>query len=109
MSGYNSNQSSELSILWTISLTGYFIQLHLVQVIEQKSKISYDELTTKLCPVSLPCVCLHLYDTRPLSNLIYYLWFQVLSIHQLYKLCTFYSHDNDDTDSVSPEVRIKLD
>ncbi|GKC28966.1 myosin-7-like protein isoform X1, partial [Tanacetum coccineum] len=51
-------------------------------VIQQKSKISYDELTTKLCPV--------------------------LSIHQLYKLCTFYSHDSDDTDSVSPDVISKF-
>ncbi|GKC19670.1 hypothetical protein Tco_1021820 [Tanacetum coccineum] len=30
--------------------------------------------------------------------------FKVLSIHQLYKLGTFYSHDSDDTDSVFPEV-----
>ncbi|GJX98335.1 myosin-7-like protein isoform X1 [Tanacetum coccineum] len=51
-------------------------------VIQPKSKISYDELTTKLCPV--------------------------LSIHKLCKLCTFYSHDSDDTDSVSPDVISKF-
>ncbi|XP_071718408.1 myosin-14-like [Rutidosis leptorrhynchoides] len=51
-------------------------------VVQQKSKISYDELTTKLCPV--------------------------LSIHQVYKLCIFFSHDNDETHSVSPEVISKF-
>ncbi|KAK9068732.1 hypothetical protein SSX86_012847 [Deinandra increscens subsp. villosa] len=51
-------------------------------VIKQKSKISYDEFTTKLCPV--------------------------LSMQQLHKLCTFYSTDNDDTNSVAPEVISKF-
>ncbi|KAL8214225.1 hypothetical protein R6Q57_003674 [Mikania cordata] len=51
-------------------------------VIQQKSKISYDEFTTKLCPV--------------------------LSIQQLYRLCTLYSTDNDETHSVAQDVISKL-
>ncbi|KAK1426383.1 hypothetical protein QVD17_15054 [Tagetes erecta] len=51
-------------------------------VTQQKSKISYDDFTTKLCPV--------------------------LSTQQLYRLCTLYSNDNDDTNSVAPEVISKL-
>ncbi|KAD3337017.1 hypothetical protein E3N88_32537 [Mikania micrantha] len=51
-------------------------------VIQQKSKISYDDFTTKLCPV--------------------------LSIQQLYRLCTLYSTDNDETHSVAQDVISKL-
>ncbi|XP_024985246.1 myosin-6-like [Cynara cardunculus var. scolymus] len=46
-------------------------------VIPQKSKIGYDELTTKLCPV--------------------------LSVQQHHRLCTLYSDDNN-SGSVTPEV-----
>ncbi|KAI7740048.1 hypothetical protein M8C21_006224, partial [Ambrosia artemisiifolia] len=52
------------------------------EVTKQKSKISYDEFTTKLCPV--------------------------LSVQQLYRLSTFYSNKKDDTDSVSPDLKSKL-
>ncbi|XP_076898551.1 myosin-7-like [Bidens hawaiensis] len=51
-------------------------------VTKEKSKITYDEFTTKLCPV--------------------------LSIQQLYRLCTFYLNDKDDTHGASPEVISKL-
>ncbi|KAI7740044.1 hypothetical protein M8C21_006220, partial [Ambrosia artemisiifolia] len=51
-------------------------------VTKQKSKITYDEFTTKLCPV--------------------------LSVQQLYRLSAFYSNKKDDTDSVSPELKSKL-
>ncbi|KAJ9555627.1 hypothetical protein OSB04_010241 [Centaurea solstitialis] len=46
-------------------------------IIPQKSKIGYDELTTKLCPV--------------------------LSVQQHHRLCTFYSDDNN-CGTVTPEV-----
>ncbi|GJV07651.1 hypothetical protein Tco_1345307, partial [Tanacetum coccineum] len=58
------------------------VQAVVIKIIQPKSKISYDELTTKLCPV--------------------------LSIHKLYKLRTFYSHNSDDTNSVSPDVISKF-
>ncbi|KAJ0510529.1 putative myosin ATPase [Helianthus annuus] len=51
-------------------------------VSKEKSKISYDEFTTKLCPV--------------------------LSIQQLHRLCTFYSNNKDDTDSAAPDLISKL-
>ncbi|KAL8479758.1 hypothetical protein ACS0TY_026623 [Phlomoides rotata] len=47
-------------------------------VMQQKSEILYDELTTELCPI--------------------------LSSQQLYRLCTQYSDDDSDTGSVSMEV-----
>ncbi|XP_051129852.1 myosin-6-like isoform X2 [Andrographis paniculata] len=47
-------------------------------VIHQKSRITYDDLSTDLCPV--------------------------LSIHQLYRICTLYCDDDYNTRSVSPEV-----
>ncbi|KAF5195221.1 Myosin [Thalictrum thalictroides] len=47
-------------------------------VIHQKSRISYDEITNDLCPV--------------------------LSIQQLYRICTLYWDDNYNTRSVSPDV-----
>ncbi|KAK1428998.1 hypothetical protein QVD17_11197 [Tagetes erecta] len=50
-------------------------------VIQQKSKIGYDELTTKLCPV--------------------------LGVHQHYRLCTLYTYDPD-TGTVTQEVINKL-
>ncbi|XP_076882942.1 myosin-6-like [Bidens hawaiensis] len=50
-------------------------------VIQQKPKIGYDELTTKLCPV--------------------------LGVHQHYRLCTLYTDDHG-TGSVTPEVISKL-
>ncbi|KVI00396.1 Dil domain-containing protein [Cynara cardunculus var. scolymus] len=51
-------------------------------VIQQKSTISYDHLTTTLCPV--------------------------LSVQQHYQICTLYSNGNDDTNGVPPEVISKL-
>nr|GEV42693.1 hypothetical protein [Tanacetum cinerariifolium] len=54
----------------------------MIKIIQPKSKISYDKLTTKLCPV--------------------------LSIHKLYKLRTLYSHNSDDTNSVSLDVISKF-
>ncbi|XP_042491849.1 myosin-6-like [Macadamia integrifolia] len=47
-------------------------------VIHQKSRISYDEITNDLCPV--------------------------LSVQQLYRICTLYWDDNYNTRSVSPNV-----
>ncbi|KAI5649888.1 hypothetical protein M9H77_35893 [Catharanthus roseus] len=47
-------------------------------VIHQKSRISYDDLTNDLCPV--------------------------LSVQQLYRICTLYCDDNYHTPSVTPEV-----
>ncbi|KAK6122938.1 hypothetical protein DH2020_043315 [Rehmannia glutinosa] len=47
-------------------------------VIHQKSRITYDDLTTDLCPI--------------------------LSIQQLYRICTLYGDDNFNTPSVAPEV-----
>ncbi|XP_073127725.1 myosin-6-like [Henckelia pumila] len=47
-------------------------------VIHQKSRITYDDLTTDLCPI--------------------------LSIQQLYRICTLYWDDNYNTPSVSPDV-----
>ncbi|PWA66856.1 unconventional myosin [Artemisia annua] len=47
-------------------------------VIHQKYRISYDELTNDLCPV--------------------------LSVQQLYRICTLYWDDKHNTKSVSPEV-----
>ncbi|KAL6959998.1 Unconventional myosin-XIX [Sarracenia purpurea var. burkii] len=47
-------------------------------VIHQKSRISYDDITNDLCPI--------------------------LSVQQLYRICTFYWDDNYNTPSVSPEV-----
>ncbi|KAI3746816.1 hypothetical protein L6452_09257 [Arctium lappa] len=51
-------------------------------VIHQKSRISYDDLTNDLCPV--------------------------LSVQQLYRICTLYFDDNYNTPSVAPEVITKL-
>ncbi|KAI8015469.1 Cellulose synthase-like protein E6 [Camellia lanceoleosa] len=47
-------------------------------VIHQKSRISYDEITNDLCPI--------------------------LSVKQLYRVCTLYCDDNYNTPSVSPDV-----
>lgn len=47
-------------------------------VIHQKYRISYDEITNDLCPV--------------------------LSVQQLYRICTLYWDDNYNTRSVSPDV-----
>ncbi|KAF2285577.1 hypothetical protein GH714_005606 [Hevea brasiliensis] len=47
-------------------------------VIHQKSRISYDEISSDLCPV--------------------------LNIQQLYRVCTLYWDDNYNTQSVSPDV-----
>ncbi|XP_062166607.1 myosin-8-like [Alnus glutinosa] len=47
-------------------------------VIHQKSRISYDEIANDLCPI--------------------------LSVHQLYRICTQYWDDNYNTRSVSPDV-----
>ncbi|KAH9608368.1 hypothetical protein KSS87_002670, partial [Heliosperma pusillum] len=47
-------------------------------VIHQKFRISYDEITNDLCPV--------------------------LSVQQLYRICTLYWDDNYNTRSVSPDV-----
>ncbi|XP_073135528.1 myosin-6-like [Henckelia pumila] len=47
-------------------------------VIHQKSRITYEDLTTDLCPI--------------------------LSIQQLHRICTLYCDDDYDTCSVSPEV-----
>lgn len=47
-------------------------------VIHQKSRISYDEITNDLCPI--------------------------LSVQQLYRVCTLYCDDNYNTPSVSPDV-----
>ncbi|TXG72473.1 hypothetical protein EZV62_001052 [Acer yangbiense] len=47
-------------------------------VIQQKTRISYDEITNDLCPV--------------------------LSVQQLYRICTLYGDENYDTPSVSPDV-----
>ncbi|XVF38109.1 hypothetical protein REPUB_Repub20aG0070100 [Reevesia pubescens] len=47
-------------------------------VIREKSTISYDEITNDLC--------------------------NVLSVQQLYRVCTLYRDDNNNTQSVSPEV-----
>lgn len=46
-------------------------------VLQQKSSISYDEITNDLCPV--------------------------LSVHQLYRMCTLYDDDNN-TQNVTPDV-----
>ncbi|KVI08151.1 Dil domain-containing protein, partial [Cynara cardunculus var. scolymus] len=51
-------------------------------VIHQKSRISYDDLTKDLC--------------------------SVLSVQQLYRICTLYFDDNYNTPSVAPEVITKL-
>ncbi|CAA0818666.1 Myosin-8 [Striga hermonthica] len=47
-------------------------------VIHQKTRITYDDLTTDLCPM--------------------------LSVQQLYRICTLYCDDNFNTPSVAPEV-----
>ncbi|KAL6526639.1 hypothetical protein OROGR_015729 [Orobanche gracilis] len=47
-------------------------------VIHQKSRITYDDLTTDLCPI--------------------------LSIYQLYRICTIYGDDNYNTPSVAEDV-----
>ncbi|XP_044486301.1 myosin-6-like [Mangifera indica] len=47
-------------------------------VIHEKTKISYDEITTELCPV--------------------------FSVQQLYRLCTLYGDNDNNTQSVSPDV-----
>ncbi|KAI3469890.1 hypothetical protein Pfo_026553 [Paulownia fortunei] len=47
-------------------------------VIHQKSRITYDDLTTELCPI--------------------------LSSQQLYRICTLYWDDNCSTESLSPDV-----
>lgn len=47
-------------------------------VIHQKSRISYDEITNDLCPI--------------------------LSVQQLYRICTLYWDDNYNTRSVAPDV-----
>ncbi|GFQ02596.1 myosin-8 [Phtheirospermum japonicum] len=51
---------------------------HAQEVIHQKSRITYDDLTTDLCPM--------------------------LSVQQLYRICTIYGDDNFNTPSVDPEV-----
>ncbi|XP_071736170.1 myosin-6-like [Rutidosis leptorrhynchoides] len=66
--------SSPSELLHTKQAVGFLI-------IQQKSKIGYDELTTKLCPV--------------------------LGVHQHYRLCTLYSDDNNNG-TVSPEVIANL-
>ncbi|KAF6168634.1 hypothetical protein GIB67_005246 [Kingdonia uniflora] len=61
-----------------------FIEPHCTKVIHQKSRISYDEIIHDLCPVPLsPCI---------------------LSVQQLYRICTLYRDDNYGTRSVSQEV-----
>ncbi|KAJ7979748.1 Myosin [Quillaja saponaria] len=47
-------------------------------VIHQKSIISYDEITNDLCPI--------------------------LGVQQLYRMCTLYRDDNDNSEKVSPDV-----
>nr|KAJ0228604.1 hypothetical protein LSAT_V11C100029560 [Lactuca sativa] len=51
-------------------------------VIEKKSKITYDQLTTNICPV--------------------------LSIQQIHKICTFYANDNEGSNSVPPEFKVLM-
>ncbi|CAK7327357.1 unnamed protein product [Dovyalis caffra] len=55
-----------------------FLRTFSLQVIHQKSRVSYDEITNDLCPV--------------------------LSVQQLYRVCTLYWDDNYNTLSVSPDV-----
>ncbi|KAF8402043.1 hypothetical protein HHK36_012995 [Tetracentron sinense] len=75
-------------------------------VIHQKSRISYDEITNDLCPVTLSLSLLY-YMLRFLDGLssVEFLWTSwILSVQQLYRICTLYWDDNYNTRSVSPHV-----
>ncbi|KAL8143036.1 hypothetical protein V2J09_016068 [Rumex salicifolius] len=61
-------------------------------VIHQKYRISYDEITNDLCPA------LKLNDNESGAPN------KVLSVQQLYRICTLYWDDNYNTRSVSPDV-----
>lgn len=84
-----------------------------LQVIHQKYRISYDEIAHDLCPVRL---CFQFLETHLMVILIarslYYLHFfhllQVLSVQQLYRICTLYWDDSYNTRSVSQEVPKKF-
>ncbi|TXG63926.1 hypothetical protein EZV62_010920 [Acer yangbiense] len=76
-------------------------------VIHQKYRISYDEITNDLCPVSLS-LCLS-YKSSVLKwkfRLVtcFELCMWILSVQQLYRICTLYWDDNYNTRSVSTQV-----
>ncbi|KAL0376867.1 UNVERIFIED_CONTAM: Myosin-8 [Sesamum calycinum] len=56
-------------------------------VLQQKSELTYDVLTTEMCP-----------EVKELKTP------QKLSSQQLYRMCTLYSGDNSSAESVPPEV-----
>ncbi|KAH9729013.1 Myosin-6 [Citrus sinensis] len=82
-------------------------------VIHQKYRISYDEITNDLCPLTLKAefygreCCNNNWAMRDLINyckrkgLLIEL---ILSVQQLYRICTLYWDDNYNTRSVSPNV-----
>nr|XP_029123556.1 myosin-6 isoform X2 [Elaeis guineensis] len=97
-------------------------------VIFQKYRISYDEIVNDLCPVTTPalCVCVCVFDLSctclhmclstiscvlvflPLSRSshvhAYCFFLQILSVQQLYRICTQYWDDKYNTQSVSSSV-----
>ncbi|WRX08322.1 IQ motif [Theobroma cacao] len=70
-------------------------------VIHQKYRISYDEITNDLCPVRPPSLSLSQFSH---SLTLTFVFFQILSVQQLYRICTLYWDDNYNTRSVSPTV-----
>ncbi|KAK4408186.1 Myosin-6 [Sesamum angolense] len=82
-------------------------------VIHQKYRISYDEITNDLCPVStlkevnLPLIAIPLYRFSRKSHSLSHITSMVSTDSerpQLYRICTLYWDDNYNTRSVSPEV-----
>ncbi|MBA0584530.1 hypothetical protein Gorai_015337, partial [Gossypium raimondii] len=69
-------------------------------VIHQKYRISYDDITNDLCPLDRKLAGVPV-RRRALNWLT---WELILSVQQLYRICTLYWDDNYNTRSVSPDV-----
>ncbi|MBA0554746.1 hypothetical protein Golob_013836, partial [Gossypium lobatum] len=70
-------------------------------VIHQKYRISYDDITNDLCPGAGSEKGIELVDLGTGTDLLNW---AILSVQQLYRICTLYWDDNYNTRSVSPDV-----
>jgi myosin V len=87
------------------------------QVIFKKFRISYDEIINDLCPVRYHTISRALThpETKEAEKWVAWIlpkvcivFMQVLSVEQVYKICTQYWDDKYNTESVSEEVNIKV-
>ncbi|KAA3468869.1 Myosin-J heavy chain [Gossypium australe] len=69
-------------------------------VIHQKYRISYDDITNDLCPLDRKLAGVPV-RRRALN---WFTWEPILSVQQLYRICTLYWDDNYNTRSVSADV-----